>query len=323
MLRGKVLGLTIALGAAALAWATGGSAQEFPTRPIKLVVPLPAGGVGDVLARALGDQLTKRLGQPMVVENRVGAGGFIGSDVVAKAEPDGYTLLLGSNSLVGYPIFLKDAAKLDPVKAFTPLSLLTELPWIIVVNSSVPAKSLADFVSYVKANPKKLNFAVVSNSAQQLDMMRFIKMAGLDVVLINYNGTAPVYAALLANDVQAYFGAWAAIGPHAKPGRLTPLAVTSARRTEQAPAIPTAREAGMNFEASTWFALLGPAGMSPARSGRLAGETAAAIREDLAARIREIGHEVVGSTPEVLAQVIARDQALYKGIADSIGVKQE
>jgi tripartite-type tricarboxylate transporter receptor subunit TctC len=258
----------------------------------------------------------------VVVENRPGAGGYTGTDSVARAEPDGYTILLTGNGITSYPIFLKDN-RIDPLKSLAPLSLAMETPWIIVTNSTVPARNLAEYIAHARANPGRLNFAVVTNTNQQLDTARFFRLAGIEVTLVNYQGSAPVYTALLAGEVQGYFGAYSQIAPHARTGKLTPLAVFAPQRISQMPSLPTARESGIDQDASAWFGFYAPAGTAPSIVAKLAAEAGAAVRGDLAPRIRELGNEPVGSTPERLAAVMAKELAVYTEIAKALGVKPQ
>jgi tripartite-type tricarboxylate transporter receptor subunit TctC len=295
-------------------------AQEYPARTIRMVVPNPPGGPADWLGRAVAAQLEKRLGKPVVVENRTGAGSYTGSEFVSRAEPDGYTLLLSGNTMASYPVFLKDN-RIDPVRSFAPLSLAMEAPWIIVAPATVPARTLRDYLAYARANPRKLNFAIVTNSNQQLDTMRFLKQAGVEVTLINYAGSAPVYVALLANEVQGYFGAYSAIAPHAKAGKLVPLAVAGSQRVSLMPEVPTAREAGLDFEAATWFGFYAPAGTPAPVVAKLAEAIAVPVKVDLAPKIRELGWEPVGSAPEVLARLMAKEAAVYLEMANAVGIQ--
>lgn len=308
--------LTVLLAASAVT----AQAQDYPAKPMRMVVPFPAGGPTDWLGRAVGAHLEKRWGQPVVVENRPGAGGYTGTDAVVRAEPDGYTFLLTGNGITSYPVFLKDN-RIDPLKSLAPLSLAMETAWILVTTPGVPAKTLGEYVAYAKANPGKLNFAIVTNSNQQLDTARFFRMTGAEVTYVNYNGTAPVYTALLAGEVQGYFGAYSQIAPQAKAGKLVPLAVFAPQRLSLMPTLPTAREAGVDLDASAWFGFFAPNGTPAAIQARLASEVGSAVRNDLAARIRELGNEPVGSTPERLAAVIAKESAAYAEVARALGVK--
>jgi len=313
---------TFTIVCAALSFAGAVQAQEFPSKPMRMVVPFPPGGPTDWLGRAVGSHLEKRWGQPVVIENRPGAGGYTGTDAVVRAEADGYTLLLTGNGITSYPIFLKDN-KIDPLKSLAPLSLAMETPWILVTTPSVPAKTLAEYVAYAKANPGKLNFAVVTNSNQQLDTARFFRQTGVNVTYINYNGTAPVYTALLAGEVQGYFGAYSQIAPQAKAGKLVPLAVFTSQRLALMPALPTAKESGVDLEASAWFGFFAPAGTPAQATSRLSSEIGTSIRTDLAPRIRELGNQPVGSTPEQLAAVMAKEIAAYAEVAKALGVKAQ
>lgn len=304
------------------AFAVTAQAQDYPTKPMRMIVPFPAGGPTDWLGRAVGAHLEKRWGQPVVVENRPGAGGYTGTEAVVRAEPDGYTFLLTGNGITSYPVFLKDN-RIDPMKSLAPLSLAMETPWILVTTPGVSAKTLGEYVAYARANPGKLNFAIVTNSNQQLDTARFFRLAGAQVTYVNYNGTAPVYTALLAGEVQGYFGAYSQIAPQAKAGKLVPLAVFAPQRLALMPTLPTARESGVDLEASAWFGFFAPSATPAAVNARLSSEIGTAIRTDLAARIRELGNEPVGSTPERLAAVIAKEAAAYAEIAKALGVKPQ
>ena len=238
------------------------SAAAIPPKPVKLVVPFPPGGPLDIVGRLIAQKLTEAWGQPVVVDNRPGAGGNIGADLVAKCAPDGYTILEGALSTHAVNVSLYAKMPYDPVKDFAPITLVAVTPNVLVVNPSLPVNSVKDLIAYAKANPGKLSFGSGSNgSAGHLAGELFKTEAGVDMVHIPYKGGAPALQALLAGDTQLMFDNLANSAAQIKAGKLKALAVTTAKRSKLAPELPTMAEAGLpGFDISTWFGLFAPAG---------------------------------------------------------------
>ena len=252
--------VALLVGAMALV-PSGASAQGYPNRVIRLVVPFPAGGPLDVTARAIGRELTKAWGQPVVVDNRPGAGGNIGADIVAKSAPDGYTVLMGALSTHAVNVSLYDRLPYDPIKDFAPISLVAVTPNVLVLNPGVPANSVPELIAYARTHPGMLAFGSGSNgSAGHLAGELFKVQAHVDMVHVPYKGGAPAMQDLLAGQIQLMFDNLANSMPQVKAGRLKALAVTTARRSALVPDLPTLAEAGLpQFDIYTWFGLLAPA----------------------------------------------------------------
>ncbi len=324
MNRGILATLAIAaLGilAPGLAWP-----QAYPTKPVRLIVPFPPGGSTDIVARIVAQKLGERLGQQVVVENRGGAGGTIGTEAVAKAAPDGYTLGVASTSTHAVAPSVYTKLGYDPVKDFAPISLVAVSPYLLVVNPDVQAKSLQEFVAYAKARPGKLNYASAgTGSTTHLAMEMLKSAAGLYIVHIPYNGNGPAGTAVLAGQVEALFGSLPAVLPHAKSGRVRPLAVGTPKRSPALPDVPTVAESGFpGFDASLWLAIMAPAGTPPAIVDRLHKEIVAVIgAPDTADALGKAGAEPLTSTPAELASMVKDGVGKYAKIVKQAGIKAE
>ena len=239
------------------------SANTFPSKPIRLIVPFAAGGTSDILARIIGQSMSQSLGQPIIIENRPGAGGNIGSDIVAKSPPDGYTLILASVGTHAINPSLYSDMPYDPVKDFSPITLIANVPTVLVVNPSLRVHSMRELIAYARANPGKLNFASAgTGTTQQLAGEMLKKMTGIDMVHIPYKGGAPAVTALLSGEVSLMFPNIPVVHAYITSGKLRPLAVASEHRSPIMPNVPTVDEAtGLhNFDVSTWFGVLASAG---------------------------------------------------------------
>jgi tripartite-type tricarboxylate transporter receptor subunit TctC len=301
-------------------------AQVYPGKPVRLVVPFPPGGSTDIVARIVAQKLGDRLGQQVVVENRGGAGGTIGTEAVAKAAPDGYTLGVASTSTHAVAPSVYPRLGYDPVKDFAPISLVAVSPYLLVVHPDVPAKTLQEFVAYVKPRPGKLNYASAgTGSTTHLAMEMLKSAAGLYIVHIPYNGNGPAGTAVIAGQVQALFGSLPAVLPHAKSGRVRPLAVGTPKRSPSLPDVPTVAEAGYpGFDASLWLAVMAPAGTPPAVIDRLYKEIVAVIgAPDAADALSKAGAEPLTSTPAELAAMVKDGVGKYAQIVRQAGVKAE
>jgi tripartite-type tricarboxylate transporter receptor subunit TctC len=301
-----------ALILAALASA-GVSAQGYPGRPIRIVAPYPAGGGYDFLARVLGAEMTKTFGQPVIVENKAGANGNIGTDAVAKSAPDGYTLLMGGNSPLSLNVGLYPKLPYDPVRDFEPISRVATQPNLFAANPKVPVKSVAELVQYAKANPGKLSYGSNGNgSPQHLAAEQLKRMAGIDMVHVPYKGAAPTAAALLAGEVSVAFNIILLPLPHVQSGKLTGLAVASSKRSPLAPDIPTMAELGYPIDIDTWYGLVAPAGTSKIIIAKLNAETVRIVNiAELRDKIRTQGIELGGSTPEEFGAFLRADIAKW------------
>ena len=312
------------LAAASLLLSHTAGAQDFPSRQVLIVVPFPAGGPVDALARIVGEDLAKQWKQPGIVENKPGAGGLVGMEYVARAKPDGYTMVLQGYGVGAYPLLSKAAAAFDAEKELAPLSTIATAPLVLMVSPETPARSLRDLIAYAKANPGKLNMAVTANSQNQLDAVTVLGKLGMNATLIPYNGTAQSTQAILANQVQVYLGVAYGKTAQFQAGKLIPLAVTSAEPFYLVPSVPTLKASGVNFDLQYWVGLLAPGGTPKALATRIAGDIASAVRKpDVAERIKGTGYEARASTPEELAATIARDTAQARQVAAQAGVQPQ
>jgi tripartite-type tricarboxylate transporter receptor subunit TctC len=301
-------------------------AQTYPSKPIRLVVPFPPGGSTDIIARIVAQKLSERLGQQVVVENRGGAGGTIGAEAVAKASPDGYTLVVGTTSTHAVAPSVYGRIGYDPVKDFAPISLIAVTPYLLVVNPSVNVKSLQEFVGYVTARPGKLNYASAgTGSTTHLAMEMLKSAAGLYIVHIPYNGNGPAGTAVIGGQVEILFGSLPAVLPHAKSGRVRPLAVGTPKRSPSLPDVPTVAESGYpGFDASLWLAIMAPAGTPAPIVDRLQKEIHAVIASpDTADALNKAGAEPITSTPAELAAMVKDGVAKYGKVVKQAGVKPE
>jgi tripartite-type tricarboxylate transporter receptor subunit TctC len=315
---------------AGFALATFGSpsafAQAYPAKPIRLIVPFPPGGSTDIVARIVALKLGDRLGQQVVVENRGGAGGTIGTEAVAKAPPDGYTLGVASTSTHAVAPSVYGKLGYDPVKDFAPISLVAVSPYLLVVHPDVPAKSLSEFVAYARTRPGKLNYASAgTGSTTHLAMEMLKSAAGLYLVHIPYNGNGPAGTAVIGGQVEALFGSLPAVLPHAKSGRVRPLAVGTPKRSPSLPEVPTVAESGFaGFDASLWLAIMAPAGTPPGVVDRLNKEIVAIIGSPEAAdALSKAGAEPLTSTPAELGAMVKDGVEKYAQIVKQAGVKAE
>lgn len=304
---GAALALAGALAAGPLA------AQTWPSRPVMLVVPFAPGGTTDVLARALAEKLTTALGQPVLVENRGGAGATIGADYVAKAKPDGYTLLMGA---VHHTIATSVYKKLpyDFQKSFTPITTVALVPNVLVINANTPAKTVAELIALGKATPGKLSFGSNgAGTAQHLIGAQFSGMAGVELLHVPYKGSAPLTTDLLGGQVSMSFDTVTPVLQQIKVGKLRALAVTTGKRSSALPDVPTLAESGMKgFDLGTWFGVLAPVGTPLDVVARLNAEMVKIIQSPGFKRgMEEIGAEPIGNTPQQMAQQIADDTVRF------------
>jgi len=292
----------IVVAAALFAVGQDARAQEYPTRPVKIIVPFAAGSSTDILARVLAKDFQQRLGQPFIIENKAGADGLIGAQAVTSAEPDGYTLFVTTHTSQAANVSLFKSLPYDPLKDFSPISRLTSGQFILAVNPTLPAKSVDELIAHIKANPGKFSYAT-ANSTSTVAMAWLAALKDLDVVRVNYASAPRAMADLLANHVQLTFGDQANTAPLVADGRLTGIAVTGANRSELVPALPTMRESGVqDLVLNSWAALYGPAKLPAAIVEKLNKAVLAAYREsEVIAALKAAGYDLVTSTPEELA----------------------
>ncbi len=310
----------LAVLALSLAILPAAQAQPFPTKPIKIVVPFPPGGAVDSLARMVGTKLTESLGHPTVIDNRPGAGGTIGSEVVAKSPGDGYTLLMGSTSSLSVAPNLQKVPY-DPVRDFSPITLVAFVPHVLVINAQTPANNLAEFIAYAKSRPGQLNFASVGNGTpHHIAGEMFKQMAGVNLIHVPYKGTAPALTDLVAGHVTMMSVELASALPFIKAGKLKALGVATPQRVPLAPELPTISEAGVpGFEVTSWYGVVGPAGIPPEVSRLLAATISKAVAApDMREKLAGMGAFPVGGTPEDFGVFMKKEYAKWaKAIKDS------
>jgi tripartite-type tricarboxylate transporter receptor subunit TctC len=300
------------LAAACLA-STLALAQQWPARPISLVVPFPPGGSSDVLARAMTDKLSQALGQTVIVESKPGAGATLGADYVAKSKPDGYTLLMGA---VHHTIATSVYRKLpyDFQKDFAPITTIALVPNVLTVNAGSPAKDVKGLVALAKASPGKLTYGSNGNgTAQHLIGTQFSKLAGVDILHVPYKGSGPLVTDLLGGQIEMSFDTLTPVYQHIKAGKLRALAVTTNKRSTALPDVPTLSEAGLkDFDLGTWFGVLAPAGTPKDIVDRLNAEMVKIINTpDFRKRMAEVGAEPIGNSPTEMARQIKDDTDKY------------
>ena len=295
------------LAALALASVAGAAhAQAWPSKPVSLVVPFPAGGTTDVLARALAERLSPAIGQPVIVENKPGAGATIGADYVAKAKADGHTLLIGAvHHTIASSVYKK--LPYDFQKGFEPVTVIAMVPNVLVVNARTPAKNVNELVALIKAKPAEASYGSNGNgTAQHLIGTQFQQQTGTRLQHIPYKGSGPLATDLLGGQILMSFDTITPVLPHIKAGKLRPLAVTTAKRSPALPDVPTLQEAGLkDFDIGTWFGVLAPVGTRKPVLDRLSAEATKIIQSpDFRKRMDDIGAQPVGNSPaEMAAQI--------------------
>jgi tripartite-type tricarboxylate transporter receptor subunit TctC len=283
------------------------SAQNFPAKPIRLIVPFAPGGSTDVIARVVGQKMAEGLGQQILIDNRPGAASSLGTEVVARAPADGYTLLMGTPGLTSNPS-LYSSVKFHPVRDFSPVTLLASVPLIIVAHPSLPVRNVQDLVKLAKARPRELNYAS-NGSSTHLTAELFLQRAGISMVHVPYKGSAPATNDLIGGQVQLGFDNILSALPHVKSGKLRGLAVTTARRAPLAPDIPALTELGFaGFDSSSWFGILAPAGTPKAIIDQLNARAQQALQSgDVRERLANLGAGIVASGPEQFGAFIASE----------------
>ena len=303
----------------------GALAQTWPSKPIRIVVPFAAGGNTDSIARTAAERLSQSLGQQVIVDNKPGANGAIAAELVARAAPDGYTLLMAPMPLVAVlPVVTK--TPYDPLKDFAPISNIGSNPFVLGVHAGVLARNVREFVEHVRANAGKLNYASGgSGSVSHLSAALFVKRAGLDMTHVSYKGGAPAVADLLGGQVQMYFGNLSELAPHAQAGRVRIIGVSSEKRAAQLPDVPTIAESGYpGFRTLTWNGLVAPAGTPAAVIARIAQEAAAICANPAAAqRLAQLGVDALCSTPAEFAETMRSDILIWAEAVKAANLKIE
>jgi tripartite-type tricarboxylate transporter receptor subunit TctC len=307
--------LNIIAGATLALSAIGASAQAWPTKPVKIIVPFPAGGLADILARQLGEELGKQWKQPVVVENRAGAGTMIAGEATAKSAPDGYTLLLANDATLSSNQYIYKKMPYDPVTGFTPIINIAASPIVMLAGGKFAAQTLQDVVNVATREPEKINYGTFGiGSTAHVDAHSFMALSKTRMTHVPYKGVAEVMVALAADQVQISFTGIPPALPFAKDGRVRVLAVSSTKRSALLPNVPTFAEAGMpGFQAAPWFGLVGPAGIPRALVDKIAADVAQVITQPafLNAHITGVGLELLNQGPDQYAAFLAADRANY------------
>jgi tripartite-type tricarboxylate transporter receptor subunit TctC len=301
-------------------------AQTYPVKPVRLIVPFAAGGGTDIVARTVGAKLGESFGQTVVVDNRAGASGAIGTELVARSPADGYTLLMGSSGPIAVNPALHAKLPYDPLRDFVPVALITTMPFLTVVHPSLPVRSVKELIALAKARPGQLNYASPgSGSSTHLATELFKAMAGVQIMHVPYKGVAPAATDLMSGEVQMLTGDLNTLMPHVRAGKMRPLAVTGTTRSPLLPDMPTVAEAGVpGYEASGWFGILAPAATPREIVRRLNGEIVRALQSDeLRKRLARLGGEVAGGTPEAFGQHLRREIDKWGTLIRSMGLKPD
>jgi tripartite-type tricarboxylate transporter receptor subunit TctC len=303
--------------AATVAFAFGGvHAQNYPSKPVRLIVPFPAGGATDLFARTLSQKLSEKMGTTLVVENRPGAGGTLGSDLAAKASPDGYTLLLSTSSTHSIGPNLNPRMPYDAVRDFTPISQVGNAPSIMLVPNSSPAKTVKEWIDYAKKNPGRLNYASSGNGTiVQLSAELFKAQADVFVVHIPYKGTALAIPDLVSGKVDVLFDSLPTGLPHVRDGRLRALGVTTLKPTALAPGVQPIADVLPGYESNTWFGIFGPKGLPPEVVSRVNTAANQVLQDpEVIDKLQRFGIEPVGGTPAQFTTMLAKESAKWKKI---------
>jgi tripartite-type tricarboxylate transporter receptor subunit TctC len=317
----------IAIGggmAAALGLPVARAQQDFPNKPLHIIAPYPPGGTTDLFARIIGESLQRAWGQPVVVENRPGSSGMIGASMVARARGDGYTLLIGSQALYSVNPFLYEKVPYDPVKDFTPVSLVARLPSFFVVPAALPVNNLREFIQYVKDRPGQVAYGSAgSGTAQHIYFELFKLQTGLDLLHVPYKGSVPAVTDLIGGRVQAMMDFGPSVLTFVRAGKLKALAVSTKERSRALPDVPSMDEAGVpGFDNATWFAIHGPAGIPAPILNKLSTEIRNAVRsQEVRVRFEAQGIDAVGTAPEELAARQRADAVKYADVIKRANIR--
>jgi tripartite-type tricarboxylate transporter receptor subunit TctC len=307
---------------ACLAAAAAASAQNYPNRPIRVIVPQPPGGGFDLVARTLGEPLSRVMGTPVVVENRPGAGMLVGTEAAARAEPDGYTLLLGAKPNLAFNAGLYAKLPYDP-KDFVPVGLATFNPYTLVARNDLPFKSLKELVEYARANPGKLNIASAGNgTGQHITAAVIFHLAGVQITHVPYKGAGPAYQDLIPGRVDLFFDNSATAQPHIDGGRVKPIAVSSPERLASLPSVPTVREGGVDFDNETWIGYFARRGTPEPILARLRADFATVVAmPELAASLEKRGYRVIRLAPKEAEDLVSRDIEKWTQLIRAAGIR--
>ena len=311
-------------GVAALAACPSLSAQQYPTKPVKIVVPFPPGGVSDVVGRFIAQRLTTTLGQQVIVENKPGAGGMIGTEAGIKSPADGYTLTQITSSYTAYPSLYQ--LKFDPVTDITPIIQLSQGPLLIVVHPLIPVTSALELIALAKEKPGKLNFASAGQGTpSHLATELFASVTGIKMNHVPYKGGGPAITDTIAGHTDLYFGSMASVLPHVRAGKLRAIAVTSSQRVAAVPDVPTVAERGPpGYEAVLWLGLIGPKGLPRPIVDRINSEVAMVLKlRETGERLEADGAAPAGGTPEQFLATIKKEIEVWRKVVREVGVKLE
>ncbi len=306
----------LAIAGLALACPVASHAGEFPSKPVRIIVPFPPGGGADALARIMQPSLTKMWGQPVIVENKPGASGHIGADFVAASEADGYTLMMSSTASLTE----------KNVDRFAPVTLVSASPYVVVASPKVPARNIRELIDYARKNPGKLTFGSSgTGAASHLSAELFKSMAGVDMLHVPYKGTGQAVTDLLAGQIDLMFAPAQTVMPYVDAGRLSALAVTGPKRTSLLPDLPTVAESGVpGYAAVGWFGLLAPAKTPPAIVAKLSADANKALADnDVKLKLQMVGAEPSGDTPQEFARFIREDQAKWSKLMKERGIEAQ
>jgi|SRR6267142_501215 len=319
-MRSFLVALRYALAATAVV-AAPLSAEPYPAKPVKLLVPLPPGGASDFVGRVIAQRLTAGLGQPVVVENKSGAGGLIGAEAGVKSQPDGYTLTLISSTYA--TLSSLHQLKFDPVTDITPIIQITQGPMLVVVHPSLPVTTTQELIAFAKAKPGKVN--VASGGISQFAFELFAHMAGIKMNQVPYRGGGPAVTDTIAGRTDLYFASVAASLPHVRAGKLRAIAVTTSERHAAAPGVPTVAESGLlGYEVVLWHGLVGPKGLPRPVVDRINTEVTMALKlDETRERLRADGSSPAGGTPEQFLATIKKDVELWREVAREAGLQPE
>jgi tripartite-type tricarboxylate transporter receptor subunit TctC len=314
---------TLALAAVAAVWLSPAQAQNYPDKPVRIMAPFPPGGLVDVLARALADEMSKALGQPVIVENKPGAGGNIGAAEVAKAAPDGYTLLMTSPGIQSINQFLYKSMPFDPEKAFVPVSNVADMTMLVAVHPKTGIKDLKGLLAFARANPGKLNFGSAGiGTTGHLGQELLVHVGKIKVTHVPYRGAAPAVTDLIGGQIDGVVDNPPTVISHIKAGTITALAVAGKQRLSVLPDVPTSAEAGLpGWEASSWFGLVAPANTPPAIVKRLHAEVVKAVKSPQMQKLGERGMRMIGDTPEEFGAFIVAERKKWGEIIKAADIK--
>ncbi len=305
--------------------ATGASAQNYPNKPVRIIVPFPSGGSVDMVARVIGKSLSDALGQPFIIDNRAGASGNIGAEAAAKSAPDGYTLFVASSGVLAANVHLYIKIPFDPVKDFSPVIRLVNQPNILLLHPSVPAANVKELIALAKARPGKLTFGSAGiGTGQDMAAQLFVMMTGTSVLHVPYKGGAPALNDLLGGQIDAMFETAPTALPYAKQGRLKALGITSLQRTALMPDLPTVSEAGVTgYESVTWIGMVAPAGVPKPIIDRLNAEIQKALKGEAGRQLSEVSLDPLGGTPADFAEALRNDSNEYARIIKAANIQPQ